>query len=209
MKCGRPRWMLRQLFQAFFLTVLSILIVGALLAYLFYFLPTYTSFTASHPGSYKQISRKNLKHGESGLDTGRHFLSPVQLIPLAKAGIRHVSKKTSSGAPGRDEYRPKCSMFSCFDIHKCGGGVIDPFNPTNGSMSVYVYPIYNWVVDGIPLQTSLSYEFYQFLKAIKESPNYVADPKEACIFVPSIDLFNLNRLKVSSEDLLAVLSSHE
>lgn len=245
MKCGRPKWMLRQLFQVFFLSILSILITAAVLAYLVYFLPSSPgSFISTYKYHDQQQYHRQRTSGQSAINhqlaassspfasegvlRTNHF-QDLQLIKLETAPIRHVStrelqlRQRDAGEreggnlglrgkhpeDGRDEFHEKCSMFSCFDVHRCGGGGIDIDPRKNGSLSIYVYPIYRWVVDGKAVQESLSYEFYQFLQTIKRSPYYVRDPSQACIFVPSIDLLNLNKLFVSSEDILAVLSSLE
>lgn len=237
--CGRPKWMLRQFFQVFFLLILSVLVVAAILAYLFYFLPAYppvslisSSYQHHQRNDWASFGKSAILKSPSSAsvkDTVANHLQDLRLIPLEAAPIRHVSKRSlsekkqdSGGGAGWDwwsllnggggggdfgDYRTKCSMFTCFDIHRCGSGLDPTIN--NGSLSIYVYPIYQWVVDGKRIQDSLSIEFYQFLQSIKRSPYYVPDPKRACIFVPSIDLLNLNKLSVSSEDILAVLSSLE
>jgi hypothetical protein len=98
-------------------------------------------------------------------------------------------------------------MYNCFDIHRCGG---------NGrqALSVYVYPIERFVVDGRELlyetegaAGGISKSFYEFLDAIRRSPFYVPNPKDACIFVPSIDMFALRSKSV--KDVEAALSSLE
>ena len=37
----------------------------------------------------------------------------------------------------------------------------------------------------------LTTEFYEMLEAVYSSPYYTEDPSEACLFIPSIDLLNL------------------
>lgn len=240
MKCGRPKWMLRQLFQVFFLSVLSILIVVAVLAYLLYSLPAYPPVgglisSYQKPSQQQYQHQRTLEHGSaiiklSPFETGDRIAGgkrnqDLNLIPLETAPVRHVSRSRIDERKHHNHredwqylphhldgsYRTKCSMFACFDIHRCGGGGYFSTNGavSNTSFSIYIYPIYQWVVDGRKLQSSMSREFYQYLQWIKQSPYYVNDPNKACIFVPSIDLLNLNRLSVSSEDLLLVLSSLE
>ncbi|ODN05712.1 Exostosin-2 [Orchesella cincta] len=201
-----------------------LLIVGAVLAYLLYFLPSYPPVNLISYHKYQQqqkASRQSaiLSSSSSVEDAtvANHF-QDLQLVPLESAPVRHVSKgdlqnrqelldnelEWALRAPRGGERggtRSKCSMFTCFDIHRCGAH--------NGTLSVYIYPIYQWMVDGQLVQQSLSQEFYQFLMSIKKSPYYVPNPNDACIFVPTIDLLNLNKLTVSSEDVLAVLSSLE
>ena len=37
----------------------------------------------------------------------------------------------------------------------------------------------------------LTTEYYEMLEAVYSSPYYTEDPSEACLFLPSIDLLNL------------------
>ena len=39
--------------------------------------------------------------------------------------------------------------------------------------------------------TPLTTEYYEMLEAVYSSPYYTEDPSEACLFLPSIDLLNL------------------
>lgn len=83
-----------------------------------------------------------------------------------------------------------CSFWDCFNVYRCGE-----------KLSIYVYPLVNYVDAADDKETSgtknhISKEFLQMLKVIIESPYYTADPKEACILVPSIDILNLNRAKI-------------
>lgn len=86
-------------------------------------------------------------------------------------------------------HNPNCSYWDCFDVYRCGE-----------KLSIYVYPLVNYVEandlnDEHGTMQYLSQEFFEVLKIIIESPFYTADPKEACIFVPSIDILNLNKAK--------------
>lgn len=82
-----------------------------------------------------------------------------------------------------------CSYWDCFNVYKCGHGNAD-------RMSVYVYPLQTFVDANTATvaATTLSKEFYFILKAIVDSPYYTPDPNEACVFVPSLDLLNQNRV---------------
>lgn len=88
-----------------------------------------------------------------------------------------------------------CSFWDCFNVYRCGE-----------KLSIYVYPLNDYVED-IGANTNengeasstlsvLSKEFFELLKIIIESPYYTADPKDACILIPSIDTLNLKRIKI-------------
>nr|CAG4641480.1 EOG090X01LY [Eurycercus lamellatus] len=48
---------------------------------------------------------------------------------------------------------------------------------------------------GVPVTKKISQEFYSLLQTITNSPYYTLDPTEACLFIPSIDLLNQNRIR--------------
>lgn len=86
-------------------------------------------------------------------------------------------------------HNDNCSYWDCFDVYRCGE-----------RLTIYVYPLVNYmdandVNEEHGTMRYLSREFFEILKIISESPFYTADPKEACVFVPSIDTLNLNRAK--------------
>lgn len=98
------------------------------------------------------------------------------------------------------ESRHSCDYHSCFNIYKCGKN-------GNDKILVYVYPHVKHVDDqGIPITNSVSIEFYDIIKTIIESEYYTPNPKHACIFVPSLDTLNQNRLRLSpTSKVLAAL----
>lgn len=80
-------------------------------------------------------------------------------------------------APLARSRNPNCSYWDCFNVYRCGGQ----------KLSVYVYPLKDFVDSkGKPVFT-LTREYYEILEAIVDSPYYTPNPNEACIFVPSID----------------------
>lgn len=90
-----------------------------------------------------------------------------------------------------DESRPRdpnCSIWTCVNPYRCG----------HDHITVYVYPLQEYI-DTVTGQEAapLSNEFYHILDTIVHSPYYTPNPNEACLFVPSIDLLNQNRLNVS------------
>lgn len=56
---------------------------------------------------------------------------------------------------------------------------------------IYVYPLTEYS-DEKKSTTFITKEFYKILKTIINSPYYTPIAKEACLFVPSIDLLNQN-----------------
>nr|CAG4635959.1 EOG090X01LY [Eubosmina coregoni] len=48
---------------------------------------------------------------------------------------------------------------------------------------------------GIPITEKISQEFHDLLQAISNSPYITDDPSQACVFIPSIDLLNQNRIR--------------
>lgn len=107
----------------------------------------------------------------------------------------------ASDADSADERQPNCSHWDCFDVYRCGqAGSAD-------RMSVYVYPLRTFVdaaaaADGVggveTVVAPLSRDFHRVLRAIRESVYYTPDPHEACVFVPSVDLLNQNRVDVEA-----------
>lgn len=106
-------------------------------------------------------------------------LNDVDKIQLEKDG--DVSRQRNDN----------CSYWDCFNIYRCGE-----------KLSIYVYPLLDYSDADDPNAKSslaiLSKEFFEILKVIIESPYYTADPKEACLLVPSIDTLNLNRINPST-----------
>lgn len=91
----------------------------------------------------------------------------------------------------------KCTHWDCFDIYKCGRNGHD-------KITVYLYPLTNFMND--EKSSTINYfskEYYQILKAVIKSEYYTPNPNEACIFIPSIDTLNLERISVN-ETLIAL-----
>lgn len=95
----------------------------------------------------------------------------------------------SADSPTADTTNSACTYFDCFNVYHCGS--------QGNKLLVYVYPpkIY---VDTLerPVTSQMTKEFYQILSTIISSKFYTPNPYEACIFVPSIDTLNQNRLKL-------------
>lgn len=92
-----------------------------------------------------------------------------------------------------------CSYWDCFDVYRCGE-----------NLTIYIYPLSNYVDasdshDEFGTMKHFSREYFEVLKTIIESPFYTTNPKEACIFVPSIDTLNL--IKTSEKVVAKALAS--
>lgn len=88
-------------------------------------------------------------------------------------------------------YLAKCTYWDCFNIYRCG-------RTGHDRISVYVYPFKKYVNEnGLAATDGISREFYTILQTIVESKYYTSNPFEACIFVPSIDTLNQNRINLN------------
>lgn len=91
--------------------------------------------------------------------------------------------------PISKQRNPSCSHWDCFNIYKCG-------KTGHERISVYVYSLYQYVDDNQVTATDLmSKEYFTLLDVIINSKYYTANPKEACLFVPSIDTLNQERIR--------------
>lgn len=88
-----------------------------------------------------------------------------------------------------DTTNSSCTYFSCFNVYRCGS--------QGNKLLVYVYPP-KLYVDSLErsITSHITKEFYQILNTIISSKFYTPNPYEACIFIPSIDTLNQNRLKL-------------
>ncbi|XP_076297502.1 exostosin glycosyltransferase sotv isoform X2 [Lasioglossum baleicum] len=82
-----------------------------------------------------------------------------------------------------------CTYFGCFNVYRCGS--------QGNKLLIYIYPpkVYVDVLER-PITSQMTKEFYQILSTIITSKFYTPNPYEACIFIPSIDTLNQNRLKL-------------
>lgn len=106
--------------------------------------------------------------------------------------VRHQPVVQLAGDAERAaERQPNCSYWDCFDVYRCGHGA----GGGAQRMGVYVYPLREFVdAESGAAAAPLSRDFHRVLRAIRESVYYTADPLEACVFVPSVDLLNQNRV---------------
>ncbi|EFN66281.1 Exostosin-2 [Camponotus floridanus] len=95
----------------------------------------------------------------------------------------------SADLTASDATNSSCTYFTCFNVYRCGS--------QGNKLLVYVYPPKIYLDPmGRPITNQITREFYQILNAIINSKFYTPNPYEACIFVPSIDTLNQNRLRL-------------
>lgn len=106
--------------------------------------------------------------------------------------VRHMpAVRLAADAEQAAARQANCSYWDCFDVYRCGHGA----GGGAPRMSVYVYPLHEFVdAESGAAAAPLSRDFHRVLRAIRESVYYTADPLEACVFVPSVDLLNQNRV---------------
>lgn len=110
---------------------------------------------------------------------------PITLNDINALPIKMLSADSSTA----DATNSSCTYFSCFNVYRCGS--------QGNKLLVYVYPL-KMYLDSMnkPITSQTTKEFYQVLSAIINSKFYTPNPYEACIFVPSIDTLNQNRLRL-------------
>ncbi|XP_051164279.1 exostosin-2 [Leptopilina boulardi] len=110
--------------------------------------------------------------------------------PLVLSDINALPTKIlGKDIPEAELTNSSCNYFGCFNLYRCGS--------QGNKLSVYVYPPKVFLDhEDTPVTSQMTREFYQILYAITSSKFYTPNPHEACIFVPSIDMLNQNRLKL-------------
>jgi len=93
--------------------------------------------------------------------------------------------------PGDPLARPRrqsCHHYNCFNAYKCGSEL--------NKILVYIYPADQYLLTDGRDVAPLSREYVELLETIRSSDHYTANPDEACVFVPTVDLLNLNRVNM-------------
>ncbi|KAK5650261.1 hypothetical protein RI129_001290 [Pyrocoelia pectoralis] len=99
--------------------------------------------------------------------------------------------KLSDDAPSSRPHNSKCTYWDCFNIYRCG-------RTGHDRIAIYVYPLKKYVDSkGIPSVEMMSKEYYMILQSVIESKYYTANPHEACLFIPSIDTLNYERIRAN------------
>ncbi|KAL6264521.1 hypothetical protein P5V15_004628 [Pogonomyrmex californicus] len=107
-------------------------------------------------------------------------LNDINALPIQMLSIDSVETDATNSS---------CTYFTCFNVYRCGS--------QGNKLLVYVYPLKTYLDSvGKPIIGQMTKEFYQILNAIINSKFYTPNPYEACIFIPSIDTLNQNRLRL-------------
>lgn len=111
-------------------------------------------------------------------------------VPIILNDINAVPIQTlDANLATADPTNSSCTYFGCFNVYRCGS--------QGNKLLVYVYPPKIYLDSTSRSITSqMTKEFYQILNTIINSKFYTPNPHEACIFVPSIDTLNQNRLRL-------------
>ncbi|KAF5286151.1 hypothetical protein FQR65_LT12909 [Abscondita terminalis] len=116
---------------------------------------------------------------------GYETYEKVQLQNILNLPVVQLPESSLSSKP----HNLKCTYWDCFNIYRCG-------QTGHDRISVYVYPLKNFVDSKqVPATDVMSKQYYMILESIIESKYYTANPQEACLFVPSIDTLNQERIQ--------------
>ena len=108
-------------------------------------------------------------------------LISVQEAAVIKVNVNeHDRNLSSSRRESKEELYQKCSHYTCFNVSRC--------ETINRHISIYIYPIANYVDSTGVTINKLSEEFKLILSTIASSPFFTSNPREACLFIPSVDL---------------------
>lgn len=111
------------------------------------------------------------------------YHSKADILNLKHVPVTVLSESTRPAEPRH----PNCTFWDCFDVYACGNHPVH-----ENKIGVYVYPLRDYISvrrDNEPA-FQLTREYYAMLKAIMQSDYYTPNPRDACIFVPSIDMLN-------------------
>ncbi|XP_311070.6 exostosin-2 [Anopheles gambiae] len=133
-------------------------------------------------------------HGEAGAE--RVSLDLADIPPV-------VLDKEAELARARNR---NCTYWDCFNVYRCGqrAPTLDDGGGGGGGgdgemdaerISIYVYPLKEYLdADSRRPAGQLSREFYRIVQTVVDSPYYTANPNEACLFLPTLDTLNQNRI---------------
>lgn len=109
-------------------------------------------------------------------------------VLLERASLDHLSEVIVPNSSLTVTTKRNCTYYTCFDVYKCS-------HTHSGRIGVYLYPLVEFVdEEKVPVTKKITQEFYSIIKAITKSVYFTANPDEACLFIPSIDLLNQNRI---------------
>lgn len=109
-------------------------------------------------------------------------------VLLERYSLDHLPEFIVKNSSLTTTTKKNCTYYTCFDVYKCS-------HTHSGRISVYLYPLVEFVdEEKVPVTQKISEEFYSILKAITKSDYFTSNPEEACLFIPTIDLLNQNRI---------------
>ena len=125
---------------------------------------------------------------ETPLNEEKKTMSRLYMNSIHKLPRKLVESNYQSNKGDQPDFN--CKMYNCFDVYKCG-------NTASNHITVYLYPLTDFVDTFSKLITpKISKEFYEIYASIASSRYYVSSSKEACLFIPPIDLLNEERLDI-------------
>ena len=122
------------------------------------------------------------------LSSSNSYGTNTATVLLDRASLDNLPEVQVSNTTITYATQENCTYYTCFDVYKCS-------HTHSGKMKVYVYPFVEYVDEGVPVTKKITQEFYTILETIIKSPYFTSDPAEACLFVPSIDVLNQNRIR--------------
>lgn len=141
--------------------------------------------------------------------TSQPLVSMGQFIQLQETTIvldnlngvnsQNIDNDSSKGFQNRAN---NCNRFSCFDPLQC------KINDEK-QLTYYLYPPVTFLTQNghviYSTRSMISLEFLQFIETIIKTSRLTDDPKQACLFVPSIDLTYIQATSANSSLLIAQL----
>ncbi|KAI4457900.1 exostosin heparan sulfate glycosyltransferase -related [Holotrichia oblita] len=116
---------------------------------------------------------------------GGFMYKKISLQPVRNAPEVIITNILPESLPTNEN----CSYWDCFNVFRCG-------RTGHDRITVYVYPLEKYVDENdIPVTETISKEYYEILDTIINSNYYTANPNEACLFIPSIDTLNQDRIR--------------
>ncbi|ETN63850.1 exostosin-2 [Anopheles darlingi] len=124
---------------------------------------------------------------------GAHQNATTEQLSLELTDIpQMVLDKDAELARARNR---NCSYWDCFNVYRCGQRSPVGTDGEQERILIYVYPLKEYVdADSKQPAYQLSREFYHIVKTVVGSPYYTSNPNEACLFLPTIDTLNQNRI---------------
>ena len=124
---------------------------------------------------YSRLERSNQRRPVERHVADRRSLELQQATSSYMQPFEEMLEEETYKTPRSSNAATRCSMRTCFDFSRC-----------EKAFKVYVYP------QNSGDKRSLMY--LKILRALKENKYYTSDPREACVFIPSVDTLDRDRL---------------